>query len=187
MQRINLSEHGHYATPHINFKSDVEKGHPFAYHVYGTAFTTVTIDCLRGIYEVDEVELVHDIGKSMNPSVDLGQIEGGLVQGIGWMTMEEIVYDEKGILKSNALSTYKIPDIYAAPKKVTVHFLETAEEPLAIQGSKAVGEPPLMYGLGSWFALANAVKTFNPNVSLAYDAPFTPEKIMMALYQNKSI
>ena len=187
MQRINLSEHGHYATPHINFKSDVEKGHPFAYHVYGTAFTTVTIDCLRGIYEVDEVELVHDIGKSMNPSVDLGQIEGGLVQGIGWMTMEEIVYDEKGILKSNALSTYKIPDIYAAPKKVTVHFLETAEEPLAIQGSKAVGEPPLMYGLGSWFALANAVKAFNPNVSLAYDAPFTPEKIMMALHQNESI
>lgn len=185
MQRINLSEHGHYATPTINFNTEIEKGHPFAYHVYGTAFTSVTIDCLRGIYVVDEVELVHDIGKSINPSVDLGQIEGGLLQGIGWMTMEEIVYDEKGILRSNALSTYKVPDIYAAPKKVTVEFLETGEEPLAIQGSKAVGEPPLMYGLGSWFALANAVKAFNPNVKLAYDAPFTPEKILLALHQKQ--
>ena len=186
LQRINLSEHGHYATPHINFNSQIEKGHPFAYHVFGTAFTTVTIDCLRGIYVVDEVELVHDIGKSLNHAVDLGQIEGGLLQGIGWMTMEEIVYDDKGILRSNALSTYKVPDIYAAPKRVTVAFLETGAEPLAIQGSKAVGEPPLMYGLGSWFALANALKAFNPNVYLSYDAPFTPEKILIALYQNKS-
>lgn len=184
MQRVNLSEYGHYATPHINFNAEHEKGHPFAYHVFGTAFTTVTIDCLRGTYVVDEVELVHDIGKSINPSIDLGQIEGGLMQGIGWMTMEEIVYDAKGILRSNALSTYKVPDIYAAPKKVTVHFIETGEEPLAIQGSKAVGEPPLMYGLGTWFALANAVKAFNPNVVQAYEAPFTPEKVLMALYQN---
>ena len=116
LRRVNLSEHSHYATPGINFDWSIAKGHPFAYHVYGTAIVGVTVDCLRGIYEVDYVKNCHDFGKSMNTAVDLGQIEGGIVQGIGWMTMEEIFYDENGLLRSNALSTYKIPDIYSVPK-----------------------------------------------------------------------
>src|SRR5690606_1593535 len=115
LNRISLSEHAHYATPHIHFDTTIEKGHPFSYHVYGTALTEVTVDCIRGRYEIDEVNIVHDVGSTMNPRIDLGQIEGGLVQGIGWMTLEEIVFDEKGKLRSNALSTYKVPDIYAAP------------------------------------------------------------------------
>ena len=186
LKRVSLSEHGHYATPGIYFDNTIEKGHPFAYHVYGTAITTVTIDCLRGIYEVDAVKLVHDFGTSMNPIVDKGQIEGGVVQGIGWMTMEEIVYDADGRLRSNALSTYKVPDIYSVPKELDIHYLETVNDNLAIFRSKAVGEPPLMYGIGTFFALRNAIKAFNPNSDIGFSAPMTPEKLLMGLYNSKN-
>ena len=186
-KRISLSEHGHYATPDIHFDKAAGKGHPFAYHVYGTAITTVTVDCLRGIYEVDAVKLVHDFGSSMNPIIDLGQIEGGVVQGIGWMTMEEVVYDKEGRLRSNALSTYKVPDIYSVPKEIAVEFLQTQKDNLAIFRSKAVGEPPLMYGIGAFFALRNAIKSFNPNLKPAFDAPMTPEKMLLNLYPQKVI
>ncbi len=184
LKRRSLSEHGHYATPQINYNHAIEKGHPFAYHVYGTALTTVTVDCLRGIYTVDAVQLVHDFGSSMNPIIDRGQIEGGLLQGIGWMTMEEIVYDAEGRLRSNALSTYKVPDIYAAPKTVDIHFLETSNDNLAIFRSKAVGEPPLMYGIGTYFALRNAIKAFNPDSKVNFSAPMTPEKVLLGLYEK---
>lgn len=182
LKRVNLSEHGHYATPGIHFDNTVEKGHPFAYHVYGTAVTTVTVDCIRGTYEIDAVKLVHDFGTTMNPLIDRGQIEGGLVQGIGWMTMEEIVFDAEGRLRSNALSTYKVPDIYSVPKELDVHFLETTNDNLAIFRSKAVGEPPLMYGIGTYFALRNAVKAFNSASNIGFSAPMTPEKVLMGLY-----
>ena len=184
-KRINLSAKGHYATPIIHYDKTVEKGHPFAYHVYGTAFTTVTVDCLRGIYEIDTVQIIHDAGASMNKAVDLGQCEGGLVQGIGWMTMEEIVYNDNGKLLSNALSTYKIPDIYSVPKELEVEFLKTEKDNLAILKSKAVGEPPLMYGIGAYFAIRNAVLAFNPNSNIAYHSPITPEKVLMGLYSKK--
>jgi xanthine dehydrogenase large subunit len=187
MQRVSLSEHAHYATPGIHFDWSIAKGHPFAYHVYGTAIIGVTVDCLRGRYEVDFVKAVHDFGNSMNESVDLGQIEGGIVQGIGWMTMEEIVYDAAGKLRSSALSTYKVPDIYSVPKEILTVPLETSRENLAIFNSKAVGEPPLMYGIGAYFAIRNAVKEFRANASaraaLNFDAPFTPEKVLMSLFR----
>ncbi|MBI3718288.1 MAG: molybdopterin-dependent oxidoreductase [Sphingobacteriales bacterium] len=183
-KRINLSAKGHYATPVIHYDKIKEKGHPFAYHVYGTAITIVTVDCLRGTYELDAVHVVHDAGLSINPSVDLGQCEGGIVQGIGWMTMEEVVYNENGKLLSNALSTYKIPDIYSVPKQLDVQFLETNNDNLAVLKSKAVGEPPLMYGIGAYFAVRNAVLTFNPTSSITYNAPITPEKVLMGLYSK---
>lgn len=182
IKRVSLSELAHYSPPGIHFDPAKEKGHPFAYHVYGTAIITVTVDCLRGIYEFDSVKVVHDFGTSMNTLIDNGQCEGGIVQGIGWMTMEEIVYDKEGKLRSNALSTYKVPDIYSVPKEITIHALETNKDNLAIFRSKAVGEPPLMYGIGAYFALRNAVKAFNPTASIAYDAPMTPEKVLMSLY-----
>ncbi len=181
-KRINLSAKGHYATPIIHYDKTIEKGHPFAYHVYGTAITTVTVDCLRGIYEIDAVYVVHDAGASMNLAVDMGQCEGGLVQGIGWMTLEEIVYNEKGKLLSNALSTYKIPDIYSVPKELNIEFLSTSKDNLAMLKSKAVGEPPLMYGIGAFFAIRNAVLAFNPKSTIKYCAPITPEKVLMGLY-----
>ncbi|MEN9570832.1 MAG: hypothetical protein RL172_2063 [Bacteroidota bacterium] len=184
-KRVNLSQHAHYATPDIHFDKTIEKGHPFAYHVFGTAIITVTVDCLRGTYEFDSVKLVHDFGSSMNRLIDRGQIEGGLVQGIGWMTMEEIVYDENGKLKSNALSTYKVPDIYAAPKQISIDFLNTQQDNLAIFKSKAVGEPPLMYGIGAFFAIRNAIKNFNPAAQPPLEAPVTPEKVLLWLYADK--
>ena len=184
MQRVNLSEHAHYATQGINFDWSVAKGKPFAYHVYGTAMVGVTVDCQRGIYEVDFVKCCHDFGNSMNTSVDFGQIEGGIVQGIGWMTMEEVFYDSDGRLRSNALSTYKIPDIYSVPKEIEILPLETERENLAIFNSKAVGEPPLMYGIGAYFAIRNAVKAFNCEQFVKFDAPFTPEKVLMNLYSE---
>lgn len=185
MRRVNLSEHSHYATAGIHFDWGTAKGHPFAYHVYGTAIVGVSVDCLRGTYEVDYVKAVHDFGHTMNKAVDFGQIEGGIVQGIGWMTMEEVVYDEQGKLRSNALSTYKIPDIYSVPKTIDITPLETSRENLAIFSSKAVGEPPLMYGIGAYFAIRNAIKAYNSESDPAFDAPFTAEKVLMNLHASQ--
>ena len=199
LQRVNLSEHAHYATPGINFDWETARGHPFAYHVYGTAIVGVTVDCLRGRYEIDYVKCCHDFGSSMNTSVDYGQIEGGIVQGIGWMTIEEVFYDAEGRLRSNALSTYKVPDIYSIPKEIAILPLVTSRENLAVFNSKAVGEPPLMYGIGAYFAIGNAIKAFRQEnsppseggmaaasadgVVLSFDAPFTAEKVLMSLYK----
>lgn len=184
LKRVALTENAHYATPEIHFDKTKEKGHPFAYHVYGTAITTVTVDCTRGTYEFDSVKIVHDYGKSMSEGIDLGQVEGALAQGIGWMTMEEIAYNDEGRLLTNALSTYKIPDIFSVPKEVEVIPVETQGHELAILKSKAVGEPPLMYGIGAYFAIQNAIKAFNPNYDLKFHAPMTPEKVLMGLYGN---
>jgi xanthine dehydrogenase large subunit len=184
VMRVALSENAHYATPTIHYDKTKEKGHPFAYHVYGTALIEVTVDCLKGTYDFDSVNIVHDFGQSMNPTIDNGQIEGGVVQGIGWMTLEEIIYNEQGRLVSNALSTYKVPDIYSVPKQINITHLETEGHELAIKKSKAVGEPPLMYGLGAYFAIRNAVKAFNPTADLAVNAPYTPEKVLMDLYKT---
>ena len=183
VRRVSLSEHAHYATPGINFDWETAKGHPFAYHVYGTAVVGVTVDCLRGRYEVDYVKCCHDFGSSMNTAVDNGQIEGGIVQGIGWMTMEEVVYDTDGKLRSSALSTYKVPDIYSVPKQIEILPLEATRENLAVFNSKAVGEPPLMYGIGAYFAIRNALRAFT-ECSPEFYAPFTPEKVLMNLYEN---
>jgi xanthine dehydrogenase large subunit len=183
-QRVALSENSHYSTPTIHYDKTKEKGHPFAYHVYGTAIHEVTVDCLRGTYDFDSVNIVHDFGKSMNIDIDNGQIEGGLVQGIGWMTLEEIIYNNQGRLVSNALSTYKVPDIYSVPKEINIIHLDTQGHELAIKKSKAVGEPPLMYGIGAYFAIRDAVKAFNPNVEFAVNAPYTPEKVLMDLYKK---
>ena len=192
LQRVNLSEHAHYATPGINFDWETARGHPFAYHVYGTAIVGVTVDCLRGRYEIDYVKCCHDFGSSMNTSVDYGQIEGGIVQGIGWMTIEEVFYDAEGRLRSNALSTYKVPDIYSIPKDISILPLVTSRENLAVFNSKAVGEPPLMYGIGAYFAIRNAIKAFQKSLAspsadgvvLSFDAPFTAEKVLLSLYKN---
>lgn len=185
-RRVNLSAQGYYATPGIHFDKQAEKGRPFAYHTYGTAFVTVKVDCLRGTYAIDEVAIVHDFGNSINPIVDRGQVDGGVVQGIGWMTCEEVAYTPEGRLMSNSLSAYKAPDLHAAPARILCTPLEAGGPPAAILRSKAVGEPPLMYGIGAFFAIQDAVRAFNP----AYrpelqEAPFTPERVLMALYEGQ--
>lgn len=183
LKRIKLSEKGHYATPEIWFDKSKEKGHPFAYHVYGTAYTEAKVDTLRGIYDIETVEIIHDFGKSMNFLLDKGQVEGALIQGIGWLTIEEIKYDSNGKLLSNALSTYKVPDINSVPKNVTVEALDTEGHKNAILKSKAVGEPPFIYGIGAYFAVLNAIKAFNPKYSAEFSAPITHEKVLMSLYK----
>lgn len=187
LKRVNLSEKGHYATPQIHFDKTKEKGHPFAYHVYGAALVVSIVDCARGIYDIEKVNVVHDFGQSMNKRIDKGQIEGGLVQGIGWMTMEEVVYNKNGRLLSNALSSYKVPDIYSVPDEVNIEHLKTEGSEMAILKSKAVGEPPLMYGIGAYFAIQNAIKAFNPDYKLSFDAPMTAEKVLMGLYENDDV
>jgi xanthine dehydrogenase large subunit len=182
LNRVCLTENGHYATPLIHFNKSTEKGHPFAYHVYGSAIVTVTVDCLRGIYETDKVLICHDFGSSLNSDIDLGQVEGGVVQGLGWMTMEEITFNNDGKLLSNSLSAYKVPDIYSAPKILKCHALDTQGPELAIMKSKAVGEPPFMYGIGAYFAIQNAIMAFNPDYKPEFDAPLTPEKVLLRLY-----
>ena len=184
LERISLTENSHYATPIIHFDKTKEKGHPFAYHVYGTSITSVTVDCLRGTHVIDAVQIVHDFGKSMNLGIDMGQVEGALLQGIGWMTMEEIIYNDKGQLLSNSLSSYKVPDVFSVAKKVDIIPLETKGNDMAILKSKAVGEPPLMYGIGVYFAIQDAVAAFNQKYKPKFHAPFTPEKILLSLYRK---
>jgi xanthine dehydrogenase large subunit len=182
--RIPLSEHAHYATPIIHFNKATEKGHPFAYHVYGTAVTVATVDCLRGTYEIDLVKVIHDFGSSMNLDIDIGQAQGGLLQGIGLMTIEELLVDAKGKHIYDNLASYKIPDIYFAPREVEIVPLESKPDALALLGSKAVGEPPLMYGIGSYFAILMAMREFNPKLKLDLWAPLTHQKCLLALYDD---
>jgi len=184
LSRMKLSEVGHYSTPVIHFDKSVEKGHPFAYHVFGAASVLVKVNTINGVYEIEEVKIVHDFGNSMNPILDRGQVEGALAQGIGWMTLEELDWDENGRLLADSLSKYKVPDIFAAAKSVEIEALKTEGPEHAILKSKAVGEPPFMYGIGAYYALQNAIKSFNPQYKLKFDAPFTPEKVLMALYEK---
>ncbi|MEN8122562.1 MAG: molybdopterin cofactor-binding domain-containing protein [Bacteroidota bacterium] len=185
LNRVKLSEVGHYSTPIINFDKNTEKGHPFAYHVYGTAAITVKLDCVLGTYEVEDVKISHDFGNSINLDIDKGQVEGGIVQGIGWMTTEEIVWDKQGLLLADSLSKYKVLDFFAAPETIEILPLETKGPELALLKSKAVGEPPFMYGIGVYFALQQAIKAFNSNYKPEFNSPLTPEKVLMALWNGK--
>ena len=182
--RRRLSAHGYYATPGIHYDEERERGRPFAYHVYGAALFEVTVDCLRGAYAVDQVKIVHDLGRTINPTVDRGQVEGGLAQGMGWMTMEDLQWDADGRCLSHALSTYKAPDVYFMPDDMAVKFLEPEDNPYGPLGAKAVGEPPLMYGIGVFFAIRNAMKAFRPGAGLRLHAPLTPERVLLDLYRE---
>lgn len=182
--RISLSAQVHHATKDIFFDKKIGKGKPFAYHVYGSAITEVTVDCLRGAYQIDSVKVVHDFGESLHPLVDKGQAEGAILQGIGWMTMEEVIYNDKGKLITDALSTYKIPDIHFAPKEMEIHFLEDVPNPYGPFQSKAIGEPPLMYGIGAYFAIREAMKSFKPKKEFPFIAPMTHERVLMSLHST---
>lgn len=180
-QRVQLSAQGFYATPGIGFDRTVEKGNPFAYHVYGTSVFEVTLDCLRGTYVIDRVAIGHDGGTNLFPLVDQGQVEGGLLQGIGWMTMEELTYAASGKLLTDSTSTYKIPDIQSTPAQMELFFLTQADNPYAVMGSKAIGEPPFMYGIGAYFAIVEAIRACRPHHEVSYHAPITPEKVLEVL------
>ena len=178
-----MSAQAHYATPNILFDRAKESGPAFAYHVFGTALVEVTLDALLGTYTVDRVRCVHDVGTSLRPDIDRGQVEGAIVQGVGWMTMEEVVYTD-GKLKSANLGTYKVPDLLAAPQ-LEVAWLEQANAPSHITG-KAVGEPPFMYGIGAYFALLNAIRACGVPADGSQEAPMTPERALLLLCGERS-
>ena len=179
-RRIPLSAYAGYATPGIHFDKSKEKGRPFAYHAVGTALVEATVDGLRGVPRIDSVKIVHDVGQSLDPAVDRGQIEGALVQGIGWMTCEELVYSPEGKILTDSMSTYKVPDIAGIPE-VTVDFLDDEPRPVGILGAKTVGEPPLMYGIGAYFAILDALRAFRPELPLLFKAPMTAERTLLGL------
>lgn len=178
--RRNLSAHAHYATPGIGFERNVEKGRPFQYHVYGTGLVEATLDVLRGTYVFEALRVVHDAGATLAPAIDRGQIEGAALQGLGLVTCEEILRDSEGRLLSDSLATYKVPDFRMAPAEVEVEFLGEPF-PDGVYGSKAVGEPPLIYGLAAYFAIADAIRAARPDAGLEDRAPLTPERVLMSL------
>jgi len=190
LERVNLSSHVHYSTPGIHFNRDTNQGVPFAYHVSGAALTEVTLDRLRGTYTVDAVHIVHDCGDSISPLIDRGQIEGGLLQGIGWMTIEDLKYDATSrALLTDSLATYKVPDIYSAPGEVQVEFLECHSENAGVFNSKAVGEPPFMYGIGTYFALLDALDSDESEHSgnQPMTAPMTAERLLGMLIRESGM
>jgi len=181
-QRVDLSSHGYYAPPQLHWNEKTMKGHPYTYHTYGTCLTEVTLDCLRGTYNFNSVEIVHDAGKSLSEDIDRGQIEGGVIQGMGWCTIEQLVHDAKGKCLSIP-STYKVPTIKFTPEKMSVDFLKNVDNPYAVYNSKGIGEPPFVYGVGAYFALLNALMTADKkHKEPIYSIPMTPEKSFMYLY-----
>jgi len=178
-KRIDLSAHGFYATPGLHYDMKAEHGTPFLYHVYGCAVVTATLDVIRGSYRFDDAFIVHDIAESIDPLIDLGQVEGAFAQGLGWSSLEELKFDETGRLLSDTLSTYKLPDAHFMPR-MDVEFF-TRPNPKVVANSKAVGEPPLIYGLAGYFAVLDALKAARPDAPPFYDLPMTPEKAMLFL------
>ncbi|RLQ88247.1 xanthine dehydrogenase molybdopterin binding subunit [Notoacmeibacter ruber] len=181
--RIQLSSTGYYRTPKIHWDRASGKGHPFYYFAYGAAVAEVEIDTLTGEYTVERVDILHETGKSLNPAIDIGQIEGGFAQGMGWLTTEELVWDEKGRLRTHAPSTYKIPVASDMPREFNVRLADwaRANEPTVFR-SKAVGEPPFMLAMSVFHALSDAVASVAHHmIHPRLDAPATPERILMAV------
>ncbi len=179
MGRVSLSATGFYKTPEITWDRVAGKGHPFYYFANGAAVTEVVIDRLTGEYRILRADILHDVGTSLNPAIDIGQIEGGYVQGAGWLTTEELVWDDKGRLRTHAPSTYKIPACSDRPAQFHVALWGRKNHVPTIYRSKAVGEPPLMLGISAFLALSDAVAACG-EVYPALDAPATPERVMMA-------
>jgi xanthine dehydrogenase large subunit len=179
--RVSMSASGYYKTPKLHWDRDKAKGRPFFYFAYGAACSEVAIDILSGEMKVRRVDILHDVGRSINPAIDIGQIEGAFVQGMGWLTTEELVYDDKGRLLTHAPSTYKIPVASDVPKDFRVALFAGSNREDTIYHSKAVGEPPLMLGISVFAAIADAVHWVNPGKPVALDAPATPEAILKAV------
>jgi xanthine dehydrogenase large subunit len=179
--RVHLSAAGFYKTPKLHWDRERGKGRPFFYFAYGAACSEVAIDILTGEMQVRRVDILHDVGRSINPALDIGQIEGAFVQGMGWLTTEELVYDDKGRLLTHAPSTYKIPVASDVPVDFRVALFDGSNREETIYRSKAVGEPPLMLGISVFAAIADAIHSVNPGKPVALDAPATPEAILKAL------
>ena len=181
-QRVALWSDGFYATPKIHYDRHTLTGRPFYYFAYGAACSEVAIDTLTGEHKLLRVDILHDVGKSLNPAIDIGQIEGGFVQGLGWLTTEELVWDANGKLLTRGASTYKIPTAADIPEHFNIQLWHEANPEDNIGGSKAVGEPPFMLAISVFEALRDAVgQTLGGNTPVRLNTPVTPERILMAL------
>jgi xanthine dehydrogenase large subunit len=180
-----LSATGYWRTPDISFDRDRWRGNPFYYFAYGAAVSEVVIDTLTGESRLLRADLLHDVGRSLNPAIDRGQVEGGFIQGMGWLTMEELVWDPSGRLLTHAPSTYKIPVASDAPPVFNTWLWEGGENVRDIaHRSKAVGEPPLMLALSVFQAISDAVgSTSESRAPVPLEAPATPENILKALHE----
>jgi len=182
LDRVSLSATGFYRTPEIHYDRAAHKGRPFYYYAYGAAASEVAVDTLTGENKVTRVDILHDVGRSLNPAIDAGQIEGGFIQGMGWLTTEELVFDAKGRLATHAPSTYKIPTAGDRPDIFNLRLWDGANREPTIHRSKAVGEPPLMLAISVFSALTDAVASVGGHkVMPNLDAPATPERILFAV------
>jgi xanthine dehydrogenase large subunit len=180
--RVSLSSTGFYATPKIVWDRQRGMGRPFLYFAYGAAVTEVVIDRLTGENRILRADILHDTGSSLNPALDIGQIEGAYVQGAGWLTMEELVWDSKGALRTHAPSTYKIPACPDRPREFNVRLWNRPNREETVGRSKAVGEPPFMLGISAYLALSDAVAACGDGTRYpALDAPATPERVLEAV------
>jgi xanthine dehydrogenase large subunit len=185
--RIPLSATGFYATPKIHYDRETLSGRPFFYFAYGAAVSEVAIDTLTGEHRLLAVDILHDAGASLNPAIDLGQIEGGFLQGWGWLTCEELFFAPDGTLATHAPSTYKIPTAHDVPWRFDVAFHDAPNREETIHRSKAVGEPPLMLALSGFHALRDAIASIaDYRDAPALSAPATPERVLRAIGEIRS-
>jgi xanthine dehydrogenase molybdopterin-binding subunit B len=182
MKQVQLSAQGFYRTPGIGYDRSKGRGKPFYYFAYGAAVSEVEIDGYSGMKRVLSVDILQDVGDSLNPGVDRGQIEGAFVQGMGWLTGEELKWSSEGRLLTHSASTYQIPSIGDAPSLIHVELLPDAAQDGVVHGSKAVGEPPLMLALSVREALRDAIAAFGaPGGEVSLAAPSTHEAILAAV------
>jgi len=186
LQRVALFAQGYYRTPEIHYDPRTMQGRPFYYFAYGAAVSEVEIDGFTGEYRVLRTDILHDVGESLSPLVDRGQVEGGFVQGLGWLTLEELVWDAQGRLMTNGASTYKLPSWTEMPEEFHVEFLARAAEPGVVFGSKAVGEPPLMLAISVREALRDAIAAFGSGGVVTLDSPATPERVFWAVRRARA-
>jgi len=181
LNRVGLSAAGYYKTPEISWDRAAVKGKPFFYFAYGACCAEVAIDTLTGEMKVLGIDILHDVGSSLNPALDLGQVEGAFVQGMGWLTTEELVFDGKGRLTTHAPATYKIPVASDIPERFNTRLHMRPNKTDSIYRSKAVGEPPLMLGIAVYSAILDAVHAVKPGCQPKLEAPCTPESILNAV------
>ena len=186
MAQIQLSATGYYTTPKIHLDPKTHTGRPFFYFAYGGAVSEVVVDTLTGEHRLTQVDILHDVGQSINPAIDMGQIEGGFAQGYGWLTSEELSWDVKGRLQVRGPATYKIPAAGDLPAKFNVAYWTQPNREDTIYRSKAVGEPPLMLAISAWAALADAVAAASGNgpQQVVLHPPATPERVLFAIAER---
>lgn len=185
-ERISLGERGFYATPGLDFDYTTGKGAPFYYFTNGACVAEVSIDRFTGDLTIDRLDVLMDIGKSINPGIDRGQLIGGLVQGIGWVTAEELKYSDKGALLSHSPTTYKIPNIRDIPEDFRLEFFDNQLHDFNVRSSKAVAEPPLMLGMAVFCAVKNALSYLKASEAVKLDLPATNEEILMYIESLKT-